>query len=205
VQGGKVVISDSVESFLEEGYAESDIIIPIDDDDILYPGVLEVPSLFSDPATNLVVWGRTTSVHGKERHERVHPLLDTNNWAIHGSYLQTWSEPKQAQMLSKHQCAHTEVGKRLGLIAKVAGVIGPDFFKTNNPMPALKHPSVLDLWERYHSVYYLHCGSISYLAYKVGSPRSIVEALKEVPLHPLFDEEVYQAIIDDSPRGYITA
>jgi hypothetical protein len=193
-KGYDCTVSSSVDGFLEEDYAESDIIIPIDDDDLLHESVLGVPEYFSDPGINLVVWGRLTDAHGKERYETVHPYLDTNNWAMHGSYLKTWPLDVQGQILAKHQKAHSEVGKRLGLIAKIPNVIGPDFYKANNPYVALTHPSVIDLADQFHSVYYEHSGSISYLAYKVGNPTDLVLTFRNLPLHPLFDKDVYQSL-----------
>jgi hypothetical protein len=192
-----VAISNSVEQFLaDEEYEQSDIILPIDDDDIYLPPVFEViDEPFMQDGINLVAWDRTTVFHGTERTEVApHPYLDTNNWAIHGSYLQTFPASAQLEMLSKHQKAHTEVGKRLGVIPRIANVIGPDFFKENNPYAPLKHPSVIDLHGHKLSLYYLHSGSISFLAHKMGKPDSVIATLRNLPLHPLFTEDAYQRL-----------
>jgi hypothetical protein len=206
-----IEISNSVEDFLEnEGYAEHDIIMPIDDDDIFMREAFDVWRYFDDPAINLVVWARTTAVHGVERTEKMMPYLDTCNWAIHGSYLKTWPKAKQAEILSRHQRAHTEVGKNLGIIDKIPNVIGPNFYKRPGSYVPIKHPSIVSLGTARLSVYYLHSGSISFLAHKIGKPEDIIGKLRNIQLHPLFEESVYERLLSEGdntsrpiiPEGY---
>lgn len=192
----RVKVTKGVARFLSEGYGDDDIILPTDDDDIFYPSVFQALDAFALPAVDMVIWDHHVWANGNTSIHRMRRFLETNNWAIRGRYLRTYGG-HQRVMLEKHQEAHSAIGKRIGVIPEVAGVIGPDMFRAAGGHVPLTCPAFID--ERHtHSVYYLHSGSISYLAHKMGKVDSVVETLRSLPLHPLFSLDTY----NDLARGH---
>lgn len=162
-------------------------IIPIDDDDILKPSIAEIAPKITDDI-NLVVWARITNYLGSERLENpaFGGQLDTCNWAVRKSFLKQWHISQREFILARHWTA--------------AGIMAPAFGqKKDNSLLGraraslcwnleckLNHPSILFLEDRY-SVYYLHTGSISFLAHKIGEVKDPVSYFKSLPLHPVYD------------------
>ena len=167
--------------------SEDELLIPIDDDDILYPSVTTVEDRITSD-TNLVIWKRITNYLGNERAE-LHTFggqLDTCNWGIRKSFLMNWTAGVRHHILSKHWHAAGLMYERLGgppadmsLLERAKRSIRP------STGVMLNHPSILHL-EECHSVYYLHSASISFLTYKIGKIENQVEVLRNLPLHPMY-------------------
>jgi hypothetical protein len=168
-------------------HAPDEALIPIDDDDMLYPSVLSIGDRIT-PDVNLVIWKRITNYLGNERAE-LHTFggqLDTCNWAIRKSFLLNWCEGTRHHILSKHWHAAGLMYERLGgaprncsMLERAKRSVVPSTGCT------LKHPSIMHL-EECHSVYYLHSASISYLTHKLGRDSNPVETLRRLPLHPMY-------------------
>lgn len=172
--------------------SHDEALIPIDDDDILFPTVVSIGGRFTD-STNLVTWCRITNYLGKERKENPSfgGQLDTCNWAIRKSFLQQqFTHTDRVSILARHWHAAGILSPKLGGVPRPTDLLGrakkAATFRCAGVM--LKHPSIVELNEL-HSVYYLHTGSISFLAHKIRdeSIENPVEYLRKLPVHPLLE------------------
>ena len=179
----------------------NDVLAFIDDDDTFEDTLVSILEAFKNPTVNIVTWTRRTWFDGAYRFETIRRYLDTNNWAIRRSFLETWAGSDRALMMAKHQTANKLIAQRLGLFPKIVGRIGPDMFKgaASSHVP-LNHPQVHDI-AACHSTYYLHSASISFLTHKVGLHGNIASEITKRPLHPLFDMTDYQTLLGDKYNG----
>jgi hypothetical protein len=181
-----------------------DVLAFIDDDDTFEDTLVSILEAFKNPSINVVTWTRRTWFDGAYRFETIRRYLDTNNWAIRRSFLETWHGADKALMMAKHQAANKRIAQRLGLFPKIVGRIGPDMFRgpASSHVP-LKHPQVHDV-DACHSTYYLHSASISYLTHKVGGAGDISAEINKRPLHPLFNLTEYHNLLGEKNNGDTT-
>lgn len=169
---------------------QDEALIFIDDDDVVKPSVKTIADRFTDDI-NLVIWNRITNYLGRERQEK--PLdggvLDTCNWAVRKSFMNQLHWTERDSGAARHWIAANFFAKLLfgprkpmTLVEQARERLTSRPFRTD-----LVHPSVIHI-EECHSVYYLHSASVSFLAFKMtptGEP--IVEYLRKLPLHPLYN------------------
>lgn len=183
-------------------YEDDEIILPIDDDDIFHPSVLQAVQKAFKPGINLVVWQRITNFLGVNRTEKIPRFLDTCNWAIRKNFLAETSSGlgyggsdlcEGLIILSHHWKADGLVGRRLGIPGPKYryNVMGVGIQQIPSLVQRrLNHPSVVELDEQ-HSTYYVHTGSISFLNKdKIAGQwhgKDFVQYLRGLPLHPLFE------------------
>jgi hypothetical protein len=184
------------------GYDDSTIVVPVDDDDVIAPQVYQVIDYFNDPTVNIVTWNRDTSYHGKPPvTERQRYYLDTCNYAIRTTFLQTFNIEDQSVILNRHQFANRIVQLRMGIANDIPGAVTRNgvpltlaqYLEANREKTLEGCPGVIDVQKSW-STYYLHTGSISWLGVKGDLT---VNALRALPLHPLFDVNVYNEIMRD--------
>lgn len=169
-------------------------LIPIDDDDILFPSVSSIAERFTSDI-NLLMWQRVTNYLGTERLENPHfgGQLDTCNFAVRKSFVRdNFFYGEQIQILSRHWQAATVMAPKLGGRAKPTDLMGMalEMLRPRTNGETLCDPSVVSIPER-HSVYFLHSASISFLRYKYRehtNDENAEEWLRSLPLHPLFRE-----------------
>lgn len=165
-----------------------EIILPIDDDDTYEADTIEtVRSTFCE-GVNLVVWPRRTNFVGRERIEHCTQYLDTCNWAIRKSFLSNWSIDQALILLSFHWVANGLVASMFGNRKRENSLIG---MLAQARKPAFLGPirhETLRVLDKPLSTYYLHSGSISFLAGgKMEKHSDTVKYLRSLPLHPLLN------------------
>jgi hypothetical protein len=169
--------------------SEDEALIPIDDDDEIFRSVISIADKFTK-GINIVVWNHFTDHLGKRKRNNTGCQLETCNWAIRKSFLAGIRE--RDRILSKHWHAGKLILGHMGLLkkepvdllARAKATLEPSFAKYH-----IKHPSVISLTE-IHSVYYLHSGSISFLAAKMKREMpDPVAYIKKLPLHPLLENQ----------------
>lgn len=166
-----------------------EIILPIDDDDTYEANTVETIRQSFTTGVNLVVWPRRTNFIGKERIEHCTQYLDTCNWAIRKSFLSQWSINQAMILLSFHWIANGLVGNAFGNRKKESSILGA-LEQARKPafLGPIRHES-LKILETPLSTYYLHSGSISFLAGgKMGKHTDKVKYLRSLPLHPLLEQ-----------------
>lgn len=170
--------------------SEDEFLIPVDDDDVLYPSVRSIVDAISSK-TNIVIWNRVTNHLGKTRNEKhSRGFLDTCNWAIRKSFLKQFTQVERDTVLAKHWIAASVLEVKLGGKPKkkvdlLSRAVAMTVVRTEGVI--LKHPSIVQLNEC-HSVYYLHSGSISFLGHKMKDEavkEDPIEYFRKLPLHPL--------------------
>lgn len=173
--------------------SDDEALIPIDDDDIVFPSVASIASRFTDNI-NLAIWRRVTNYLGEQRLENpaFGGQLDTCNWAIRKSFLKSFGYSDRVSILARHWHAAGILHPRLGGKPKPSDLLGRAIkatsFRTAGVM--LKHSSIIEL-DEIHSVYYLHTGSISFLAHKIRDHvKDPVNYIRKLPLHPLLENHV---------------
>ena len=171
--------------------AHGDIVVPVDDDDIILPDVLRVLSYFEDDSSiDLVVWNRVTVHHGRQQEaEKVTHYLDTNNWAIRGSFLESFPVGERLGIVLKHQLANKWIQKRYGIKKGTSSAISPTYFQDNKGKRFDGCPQVLYVPQTW-SLYFRHSASISWLAVQKD-----IEHVRSKPLHPLFDMTIYECVM----------
>jgi hypothetical protein len=167
--------------------SEDEALIPVDDDDIIYPSAVTLAERFT-PDINLVVWNRITDYLGHTRLENpaYGGQLDTCNWAVRKTFLRDFHISQREFLLARHWVAAGIMAPKLGhtvdrsLLGQAKRCLD---LGTSKP---LNHPSILFLDEK-HSVYFLHSGSISFLTHKTHQVKDLVPYLRGLPLHPLYE------------------
>lgn len=163
-------------------------LIPVDDDDIIRPSVTDIAKRFRE-GVNLVIWHRVTNYLGRDRFENPSfgGQLDTCNWAIRKSFLAQSLD--RDRILTRHWHAAGLLAPMFGLTQAPKGML--ERAKRSLDLRVggvkLKHPSIIEIPES-HSIYYLHTGSISFMAHKMGDVKNPVEYLRKLPLHPVYWE-----------------
>jgi hypothetical protein len=165
-----------------------EIILPIDDDDTYEPTTIEMVRGVFEEGVNLVVWPRRTNFIGRERIEHCTQYLDTCNWAIRKSFLTNWSIREAMIILSFHWVANGLIAAMFGNRKRENSVLGI-LNQTRKPafLGPIRHESLRTL-DKPLSTYYLHSGSISFLAGgKMEKHSDTVKYLRSLPLHPLLN------------------
>jgi len=189
--------------FSPAGFMSSsdDLIIPVDDDDIIDLGARAIIRFFDLYDINVVTWTRVTVDHGRERTERSRYYLDSCNWAIRRSFLESFTAEEQATILDKHQQANRVLQLRAGIANAVPSAVTTlegvpltplEYIEANRERTLEGCPWVLDIHETF-SRYYLHSASISFLC-RSGLT---LEKIRDLPLHPLFDWHVYADVMKE--------
>jgi len=171
--------------------SQDEALIPVDDDDVIFPSVASIAAHFN-PTINLVIWRRITNYLGIPRKENpaFGGQLDTCNWAIRKSFLRGFGYSDRISVLARHWHAAGILSPRFGGRPRPADLLGRAVRNTrfNVGGTKLKHESIVEL-DEVHSVYYLHTGSISFLAHKIRDHvNNPIEYIRALPLHPLLEE-----------------
>jgi hypothetical protein len=165
-------------------FREDAIIVPIDDDDILFSTVGEIAAHFENPEVGIVCWERLTNYLGKSRLERPRRYLDSCNYAVRTSWLQSVIGIRALEFLSHHWMASELVIAALGLRGLplfdriIRGERSLVSVVTREDIPAT--PYVVDIAEQ-HSCYFMHSASLMHIIRKDYT----VEELSRLPKHPL--------------------
>jgi len=171
-----------------EWSSSDEILLPVDDDDTYEPGIVETLKSTFKSNTNIVVWPRRTNFLGRDRIENTARYLDTCNWAIRKSFLATWDIRDAMTLLAFHWVAAHMVQNRFypkKYPNTIMGIL--ELRKKPAMLIPLHHPTVIEL-DKPWSTYYLHSGSISFLAGgKMEKHTDTVEYLRGLPLHPLLN------------------
>lgn len=190
IKGVDVTIGLANKEWLEG--IRDEILIPLDDDDLIFPNVTELESAFTE-GVGVVCWNRLTDYVG-QRQERLTPraYLDTCNWAVRKSYLMHWPDHLAGHFLNNHQVANNMLRKRLGMVKPslfelaVKGQLKAGYTLKSGVEP-INHPDVKEIDADY-SCYYLHSASISYLLRKIPAG-DMVQIIKALPLHPMLEPQ----------------
>jgi len=172
---------------------EEEILIPLDDDDVIFSSVTEVAQHFEDPSVNVVLWDRHTDHLGEETIYLPRAYFDTCNYAVRKSWLLEWPSHIAGHFLNNHQFANAIVKKRLGMVKEPLFrqlIKGNSQLKVRTGVMPIIHPTVKCVPGRF-SCYYLHSASISFLLRKMRRDVNPVELIRTLSLHPLIERSRY--------------
>jgi hypothetical protein len=177
---------DGFSEWLRDG--QDEVLLPIDDDDTFDPSVIDAVRCFDDPEVCLALWRRRTNFLGSVRTENITRYTDTCNYALRKSFVALWPDPDAAVILAQHWVANHRIASRLNLSRPKARTVAQLAANVHKPVftGPLVHPCVREV-DGYHSTYYLHTGSISFLVGgKMAKHTDTVQYLRGLPLHPLY-------------------